>query len=145
MSLSFIFRGSLHKSHDICAFRKECQLHLLINNTTRSPRKNTTCSSAQTLSVSACPVWVRRACHCPGHYLQNYIFFTSPVRSYVIPHEKVPSVTVSSSANYYLTTGIDFGAFAEGHERTKYGEWELYKKSEFVHGTEILATFLLVC
>ncbi|KAN0136178.1 hypothetical protein V8E53_006038 [Lactarius tabidus] len=56
----------------------------------------------------------------------------SPVRSYVIPHEKVPIITVSSSANYYLTTGIDFGAFVDGHERIRYGEWGLYKKSDVV-------------
>ena len=45
-------------------------------------------------------------------------------------------MTVSSSANY-LTRGLDFYAIADGPERTKYGEWELYNKSKFVRRTEI--------
>jgi hypothetical protein len=44
---------------------------------------------------------------------------------------------VSSSASY-LTTGIDFDAIADGPERTKYGEWELYNKSKFVSKTILL-------
>ena len=45
-------------------------------------------------------------------------------------------MTVSSSA-HYLTTSLDFYAIADGPERTKYGEWELYNKSKFVRRTEI--------
>jgi hypothetical protein len=40
-------------------------------------------------------------------------------------------VTVSSSANY-LTTGLDYYAIADGPERAKYSELELYNKSKFV-------------
>ena len=57
-------------------------------------------------------------------------------------HEKARVVTVSSSASY-STTGIDFDAIADGPERTKYGEWELYNKSKFVRRTKILPTFFL--
>ena len=57
-------------------------------------------------------------------------------------HEKARIVTVSSSANY-LTTGLDFYAIADGPERTKYSELELYNKSKFVRRTEkVLPTFL---
>ncbi|KAN0135034.1 NAD(P)-binding protein [Lactarius tabidus] len=45
-------------------------------------------------------------------------------------HEKARIVTVSSSANY-LTNGLDFYAIADGPERTKYSELELYNKSKF--------------
>ena len=48
-----------------------------------------------------------------------------------LSHEKARVVTVSSSANY-LTTGIDYYAIADGPERTKYSELELYNKSKFV-------------
>jgi NAD(P)-dependent dehydrogenase (short-subunit alcohol dehydrogenase family) len=67
-------------------------------------------------------------------------------------HEKARIVTVSSSANY-LTKGIDFDAIADGPDRIKYGEWELYNKSKFGnvvvarelarrHGDKIVSTSL---
>ena len=49
-------------------------------------------------------------------------------------NEKARVVTVSSSANY-LTKGLDFEAFADGPQRKKYNEWDLYYKSKFVSGT----------
>ena len=52
-------------------------------------------------------------------------------------HEKSRIVTVSSSANY-LTNSLDFYAIADGPERTKYSELELYNKSKFVRCTELL-------
>ena len=52
-------------------------------------------------------------------------------------NEKSRIVTVSSSANY-LTNGLDFDAIADGPERTKYSELELYNKSKFVRSTELL-------
>ncbi|KAF8266753.1 NAD(P)-binding protein [Lactarius quietus] len=66
--------------------------------------------------------------------------------------EKARVVTVSSSANY-LTKGLDFYAFADGPERTKYSELELYNKSKFGnvvvarelarrHGDKIVSTSL---
>ena len=51
-------------------------------------------------------------------------------------HEKARIVTVSSSASL-LTNGLDFDAIADGPERKKYGEWELYNKSKFVRETNI--------
>jgi retinol dehydrogenase 12 len=49
-------------------------------------------------------------------------------------NEKARVVTVSSSANY-LTKGLDFEAFADGPQRKKHDQWELYSKSKFVCGT----------
>ncbi|KAN0136166.1 hypothetical protein V8E53_006026 [Lactarius tabidus] len=48
---------------------------------------------------------------------------------YIILPLQSAHLAASSSANY-LTTGIDVDTIADGPERTKYGEWELYKKSE---------------
>jgi len=45
-------------------------------------------------------------------------------------HEKARIVTVSSTANY-IAMGLDFHAIADGPERTKYSELELYNKSKF--------------
>jgi hypothetical protein len=58
-------------------------------------------------------------------------------------HEKARIVAVSSSANY-LTNGLDFYAFADGPERTKYSELELYNKSKFVRRAEFTPNQFIV-
>jgi len=52
-------------------------------------------------------------------------------------HEKARIVTVSSSANY-LSKGLDFDAFVDGPQRRKYNIWELYNKSKFVGGPDLI-------
>ena len=56
-------------------------------------------------------------------------------------HEKARIVTVSSAASYF-TNGLDLDAIADGPERIKYRQWELYNKSKFVRSTKILPAFL---
>jgi retinol dehydrogenase-12 len=80
---------------------------------------------------------------CAGHWLfTNLLLPALFAATEASPsHEKARIVTVSSSANY-LTKGLDFDAIADGPERKKYSEWELYNKSKFVRRTEMLPTFV---
>jgi hypothetical protein len=70
-------------------------------------------------------------CQCSGYLAIDKTAFTGlfVVTDASSFHDKARISTASSSANY-LTTGIDVDTIADGPERTKYGEWELYKKSE---------------
>ena len=108
-----------------------------------------TCSSARTSSVNHFLILTRSASFVQlfryaGHWLFTQLLLPTlfAATDASSTHEKARIVTVSSSANY-LTTGIDFDAIADGPERTKYGEWELYNKSKFVRRTKILPTLFL--
>jgi retinol dehydrogenase-12 len=103
---------------------KESQLHILINNAgvMISPKEQVTAQKYD----------LQFGTNVIGHWLFTKLLLPAlfAATDASSTHEKARIVTVSSSANY-LTTGIDFDAIADGPDRIKYSEWELYNKSKF--------------
>jgi NAD(P)-dependent dehydrogenase (short-subunit alcohol dehydrogenase family) len=103
---------------------KESQLHVLINNAgvMVTPKDEVTVQKYD----------MQFGTNVIGHWLfTNLLLPALFAATEASPsHEKARIVTVSSSANY-LTKGLDFDAIADGPERKKYSEWELYNKSKF--------------
>jgi len=103
---------------------KESQLHVLINNAgvMVSPKEQVTAQQYDLqFGTNVIGSWLFTQLLLPA-------LFAATEASLSL--EKARIVTVSSSG-HYLTTGIDFYAIADGPERTKYSELELYNKSKF--------------
>ncbi|KAH9169645.1 NAD(P)-binding protein [Lactarius sanguifluus] len=103
---------------------KESQLHVLINNAgvMMSPKEQVTVQKYD----------LQFGTNVIGHWLLTELLLPAlfAATDASPSHEKARVVTVSSIVNY-LTTGLDFDAFADGPTRTQYDELELYKKSKF--------------
>lgn len=125
---------------------KESQLHVLVNNAgvMVTPKEQVTAQKYDMqFGTNVIGHWVFTQLLLPALFAATD---ASP------SHEKARVVTVSSSANY-LAKGLDFDAIADGPERIKYNEWELYNKSKFGnivvarelarrHGDKIVSTSL---
>ncbi|KAH9053026.1 hypothetical protein EDB87DRAFT_319123 [Lactarius vividus] len=124
MFLSVIFASLRLYSQNMFFFRKESQLHVLINNAgvMMSPKEQVTVQKYDMqFGTNVIGHWLFTQLLLPALYAATD---ASP------SHEKARVVTVSSSANY-LTNGLDFYAIADGPERAQYSEYELYNKSKF--------------
>ncbi|KAI9437374.1 NAD(P)-binding protein [Lactarius psammicola] len=103
---------------------KESQLHILINNAgvMMCPKEQVTAQNYD----------LQFGTNVIGHWLFTQLLLPALFAATDVSpsHEKARVVTVSSSV-IYITKGLDFDAFADGPERVKYSELELYNKSKF--------------
>lgn len=103
---------------------KESQLHVLINNAgiMVPPKEQVTVQKYDMqFGTNVIGPWLF------GQLLLPALFAATEASP---THEKARVVTLSSSASF-LSKGIDFDAIADGPERAKYSEMDLYNMSKF--------------